>query len=60
MANGTGKTHISIALGTNLVNREERVRFNNAVDLINALIAEQAEGTLQETFGKMKDALHKG
>ena len=44
MANGTGKTHISIALGTNLVNRGKRVRFYNAVDLINALIAEQAEG----------------
>jgi len=41
---GTGKTHISIALGTNLVNRCKRVRFHNAVDLINALIAEQAEG----------------
>jgi DNA replication protein DnaC len=41
---GTGKTHISIALGTNLVNQGKRVRFHNAVDLINALIAEQAEG----------------
>jgi len=41
---GTGKTHISIALGTNLVNQGKRVRFYNAVDLINALIAEQAEG----------------
>ncbi len=38
------RTHISIALGTNLVNRGKRVRFYNAVDLINALIAEQAEG----------------
>jgi DNA replication protein DnaC len=41
---GTGKTHISIALGTNLVNQGKRVRFYNAVDLINALIAEQADG----------------
>jgi len=41
---GTGKTHISIALGTNLVNLGKRVRFYNAVDLINALIAEQADG----------------
>lgn len=39
---GTGKTHISIALGTSLVNRGKRVRFYNAVDLINALIQEQA------------------
>ena len=44
MANGTGKTHISIALGTSLVSQGKRVRFYNAVDLINALIAEQAEG----------------
>ena len=44
MANGTGKTHISIALRTNLVNQGKRVRFHNAVDLINALIAEQADG----------------
>ncbi len=43
-ANGTGKTHISVALGTNLVNQGKRVRFHNAVDLINALIAVQAEG----------------
>jgi DNA replication protein DnaC len=41
---GTGKTHISIALGTSLVNQGKRVRFHNAVDLINALIAEQADG----------------
>ncbi|KPQ06842.1 MAG: DNA replication protein [Rhodobacteraceae bacterium HLUCCA12] len=41
---GTGKTHISIALGTSLVNQGKRVRFYNAVDLINALILEQAEG----------------
>ena len=43
-ANGTGKTHISIALGTTLINQGKRVRVRNAVDLINALIAEQAGG----------------
>lgn len=41
---GTGKTHISIALGTNLIQQGKKVRFHNAVDLINALIREQAEG----------------
>ena len=41
---GTGKTHIAIALGTTLINQGKKVRFFNAVDLINALIKEQAEG----------------
>ncbi len=41
---GTGKTHAAIALGTELVQGGEKVRFYNAVDLINTLIKEQAEG----------------
>ena len=41
---GTGKTHIAIALGTTLINNGKKVRFFNAVDLINALIKEQADG----------------
>ncbi len=41
---GTGKTHIAIALGTTLINQGKKVRFFNAVDLINALIREQADG----------------
>jgi len=41
---GTGKTHIAIAIGTALINQGKKVRFHNAVDLINALIREQAEG----------------
>jgi len=41
---GTGKTHIAIALGTELIQNGKRARFYNAVDLINALIKEQAEG----------------
>jgi len=40
---GTGKTHTAIALGTALVQGGKKVRFYNAVDLINALIKEQAE-----------------
>ena len=55
---GTGKTHIAIALGTTLINNGKKVGFIRrgnaplgpflirliAVDLINALIKEQAEG----------------
>ena len=41
---GTGKTHISIALGTALIQQSKKVRFHNTVDLINALIKEQTEG----------------
>ncbi len=41
---GTGKTHIAIALGTTLINQRKRVRFFNAVDLINLLVSEQNNG----------------
>lgn len=41
---GTGKTHIAIALGTTLINNGKKARFFTAVDLINVLIKEQAEG----------------
>ncbi len=41
---GTGKTHVAIALGTALINAGKKARFYNAVDLINALIKEQAIG----------------
>ena len=41
---GTGKTHIAIAWCTTLINNGKKARFFNAVDLINALIKEQAEG----------------
>ena len=40
---GTGKTHIAIALGTALIQRGMRIRFYNAVDLINMLIQEQSD-----------------
>ena len=41
---GTGKTHLSIALGTTLVHQNKRVRFFNVVDLANLLIKEQSAG----------------
>jgi DNA replication protein DnaC len=40
---GTGKTHTAIALGVELIQRGKKVRFYNAVDLINLLIKEQSE-----------------
>jgi len=41
---GTGKTHTAIALGNELIHHGQKVRFYNAVDLINTLIQEQTEG----------------
>jgi DNA replication protein DnaC len=41
---GTGKTHLSIALGTAQVHLGKRVRFFNVVDLVNTLVKEQAAG----------------
>ncbi len=41
---GTGKTHLSIALGMSLIHQGKRVRFFNVVDLVNLLIKEQAVG----------------
>lgn len=41
---GTGKTHLSIALGTALIHQNKRVRFFNVVDLVNLLIKEQTAG----------------
>ena len=52
---GTGKTHIAIALGTELIQARKKVRFFNAVDLINQLISEQQ----QQLTGKLVQALLK-
>jgi DNA replication protein DnaC len=41
---GTGKTHIASALGIELIKQQYKGRFFNALDLINLLIKEQAEG----------------
>lgn len=40
---GTGKTHTAIALGAELIQNRKKVRFFNAVDLINLLIQEQVD-----------------
>jgi len=50
---GTGKTHIAIALGASLITQGKKVRFTNAVDLINALIKEQAEGNTGKIIRQM-------
>ncbi|UXB11874.1 ATP-binding protein [Aeromonas dhakensis] len=41
---GTGKTHLAIALGRNVVRRGKRVRFYGVVDLVNQLEQEKAAG----------------
>ena len=38
---GTGKTHLATAIGINAIHSGKRVRFYNAVDLVNLLIKEQ-------------------
>ena len=50
---GTGNTHIAIALGMEWITTHKKVRFFNAVDLINPLINEQHK---QQT-GKLIRAL---
>lgn len=41
---GTGKTHLAIALGVAAVHTGKRVRFHNAVDLVNQLEREKQRG----------------
>lgn len=41
---GTGKTHLATALGVAAIHAGKRVRFYNAVDLVNQLEKEKAQG----------------
>ena len=41
---GTGKTHLATALGIHAIHQGKRVRFYDAVDLVNRLIKEQHDG----------------
>ncbi len=50
---GTGKSHLAIAIGANVVNCRQRVRFFNAVDLVNRLEAELRDGKA----GRLADRL---
>ncbi len=40
---GTGKTHLATALGIAAIHHEKRVRFFNAVDLVNLLELEKQQ-----------------
>lgn len=52
---GTGKTHLATALGLHLVRKNKRVRYFNAVDLVNTLEQEKSTGN----GGKMASYLSK-
>ena len=41
---GTGKTHLATALGVAAIHQGKRVRFYNAVDLVNLLEKEKQQG----------------
>lgn len=41
---GTGKTHLATALAVSAIHQGKRVRFYNAVDLINQLDKEKQQG----------------
>ncbi len=41
---GTGKTHLSVTIGANIVREGRRARFFNTVDLVNRLEAETRAG----------------
>jgi len=53
---GVGKTHLSLALALRACQARKRVRFFQAVDLLDELLAAEASRTLRkllETFGKL-------
>jgi DNA replication protein DnaC len=41
---GTGKTHLATAIGVSAVHHSKRIRFFNAVDLVNLLEKEKRDG----------------
>ena len=50
---GTGKTHLSVAIGIHCIRSGARVRFFNLLDLVNKLEQEKAEGKA----GRLADTL---
>jgi len=50
---GTGKTHLSIAIGMELLRRKKKVRFSGAVDLVNLLEQEKLSGKGGRTAGQL-------
>ena len=51
---GTGKTHLAISIGMNLIRAGYKVRFWNLVDLVNELEREKEAGRTGELTKKMK------
>lgn len=51
---GTGKTHLAISIGFNLIKAGYKVRFWNLVDLVNELEKEKESGKAGELLKKMK------
>ena len=43
---GTGKSHLATAIGVAAIHHSKRVRFYNAVDLVNQLEREKTQGTV--------------
>ena len=41
---GSGKTHLSIAIGMSLLRKQKKIRFSGAVDLVNLLEQEKLSG----------------
>jgi DNA replication protein DnaC len=51
---GTGKTHVSIALGVQAIeHHKKRVRFFSTVELVNALEQEKAQGKAGQIAGRL-------
>ena len=50
---GTGKTHLAISIGMNLIRQGYKVRFWNLVDLVNELEKEKAQGRSGDLKKKM-------
>jgi DNA replication protein DnaC len=50
---GTGKTHLATALGVAAIHHEKRVRFFNAVDLVNLLELEKQQDKTGTTARKL-------
>lgn len=50
---GTGKTHLAVSIGMNLIRRGHKVRFWNLVDLVNELEKEKEQGRTGEIRRRM-------
>jgi DNA replication protein DnaC len=50
---GTGKTHLATAIGVSAIHNGKRVRFYNAVDLVNQLEREKQAGKTGITVRKL-------